>query len=186
MLKDNIFDFIGGESGPWKIVRMTTVTGEGLEQAPFLNILPGNMQKLDKGKWALKAFRSNIRYTERTEEEKLAALQEGLGRPQATHAALIPIRKSDSWWKLAQDERRALFEPPYTTSGHNTIGIAYLPAIARRLYHCRDIGEPFDFLTWFEYAPADSASFEELVDRLRKTKEWEYVDREIDIRLIRA
>jgi hypothetical protein len=64
----------------------------------------------------------------------------------------------------------------------------YLPAVARRLHHCRDLGpdEPFDFLTWFEYAPSDSAAFEELVQALRASPEWEYVDREVDIRLTRT
>jgi hypothetical protein len=61
----------------------------------------------------------------------------------------------------------------------------YLPAVARRLYHGRDLGEPFDFLTWFEYAPRDARAFEELVSRLRATPEWDYVEREIDIRLAR-
>ena len=64
----------------------------------------------------------------------------------------------------------------------------YLPAIARRLHHCRDIGgnEPFDFITWFEFAPADTAAFDELVAALRASPEWQYVDREIDIRLVQA
>jgi len=62
----------------------------------------------------------------------------------------------------------------------------YLPAIARRLHHSRDLGEPFDFLTWFEYAPEHSNIFEELVSRLRGTREWQYVDCEVDIRLVRA
>lgn len=67
------------------------------------------------------------------------------------------------------------------------IGLQYLPAIARRLHHCRDLGEnePFDFLTWFEYAPADEAAFNRLAAELRATEEWRYVDREIDIRLVR-
>jgi hypothetical protein len=62
-----------------------------------------------------------------------------------------------------------------------------LPAIARRLHHCRDLGpdEPFDFLTWFEYAPADAGAFEDLVGTLRDSPEWRYVDREVDIRLAR-
>src|SRR5207245_640992 len=82
--------------------------------------------------------------------------------------------------EMAQDERRAIFEED---SHHIAIGLEYLPAIARRLYHCRDLGEPFDFLTWFEYAPADAAPFDQLVARLHKTREWDYVEREIDIRL---
>jgi hypothetical protein len=54
------------------------------------------------------------------------------------------------------------------------------------LYHCRDLGQPFDFLTWFEYAPKDAAAFEELVIALRHTEEWKYVEREVDIRLIKV
>jgi hypothetical protein len=41
-------------------------------------------------------------------------------------------------------------------------------------------------LTWFEYAPSDSAAFDELVAAFRETEEWTYVEREIDIRVIRA
>ena len=40
-------------------------------------------------------------------------------------------------------------------------------------------------ITWFEYAPQDCDAFEELVRKLRRTEEWRYVDREIDIRLTR-
>lgn len=45
--------------------------------------------------------------------------------------------------------------------------------------------EPFDFLTWFEYAPEDASAIEELVNRLRATPERGYVEREVDIRLAR-
>jgi hypothetical protein len=67
---------------------------------------------------------------------------------------------------MAQDERRNIFE---TTSHHTQLGLQYLPAVARKLYHCIDIGQPFDFLAWFEYATEDSNAFEELVSLLRKT-----------------
>ena len=33
-----------------------------------------------------------------------------LGRPEATCAALIPIKKSAAWWELTQEERRQIFE----------------------------------------------------------------------------
>jgi hypothetical protein len=60
-------------------------------------------------------------------------------------------------------------------------------AEARRLHHCRDLSpdEPFDFLTWFEYTPADAGTFEDLVGTLRDSPEWRFVDREVDIRLSR-
>ena len=87
-------------------------------------------------------------------------MQAELGRPEATCAALIPIKKSAAWWELTQEERRQIFEDK---SHHIAASLKYLPAIARQLYHCRDLGEPFDFLTWFEYAPAHADAFEELV-----------------------
>ena len=40
-------------------------------------------------------------------------------------------------------------------------------------------------MTWFEYVPSDAAAFDELVAELRATEEWTYVDREIDIRVVR-
>jgi len=71
------------------------------------------------------------------------------------------------------------------TSHHISVGLEYLPAVARQLYHGHDLGEPFDFLTWFEYAVGDTIAFEELLDRLRTSREWDYVEREVDIRLSR-
>jgi hypothetical protein len=73
-------------------------------------------------------------------------------------------------------------------SQHIRIGMRYLPPIARRLHHCRDLAEPelFDFLTWFEYEPAHERAFDELLAELRASEEWKYVDHEVDIRLARS
>ena len=117
------------------------------------------------------------------EIDELRRREQVLGWPDATRAALIPIRKNNAWWDLSQDERRAIFEEQ---SHHIATGIEYLPAVARRLHHSRELGEPFDFLTWFEYAPKHAKDFEKLARRLREAKEWHYVDREVDIRLSRA
>lgn len=132
--------------------------------------------------WLLRGITSNERYVVREEKAALVSKQEGLGREASTRAALIPIRKSAASWALPQDERREIFE---ARSRHIASGLKYLPAVARKLHHCRDLGpnEPFDFLTWFEYASSDSAAFEELVQALRASAEWEYVEREVDIRL---
>ena len=162
---------------------MNTVMGDSLEPVTHLTIAPGTLIKPNEGQWSLKGTRSNLRYTKKLEEEKLVTIQADLGRPTSTCAALIPIRKAETWWKLSQDERREIFEQ---RSKHIKTGLKYLPAIARKLYHCRELNEPFDFLTWFEYAPSDSDAFEELVSSLRKTPEWGYVTREVDIRLTRT
>ncbi len=164
---------------------MRTVAGKALADAKRLDIVAGDAQERSAAaQWLLRGITSNERYVDRSEKGQLVAKQPALGRPQATCAALIPIRKSASWWALAQDERRRIFEE---SSKHVRTGLRYLPAVARRLHHCRDLGEaqPFDFLTWFEYAPADSPAFDELVAELRASEEWAYVDKEIDIRVVR-
>ena len=133
--------------------------------------------------WSLRGVTSNERYVERSERVTLTSRQEGLGRIRATCAALIPIKKSAAWWDLTQDERRQILE---RDSHHIAIGADYLPAIARRLHHCRDLQEEFDFLTWFEFAPRDADAFDELLVRLRSSPEWSFVEREVEIRLHRA
>jgi chlorite dismutase len=181
-MTNTIFDFIGNDVGEWKVTSMKTLKGNPLTSVSHLKKVPGNLVQSETGIWTLKGIVSNLRYTEKEDKDKLVAIQEDLGRPQATLAAFIPIRKSEAWWNLAQDERRKIME---NKSQHTHTGMKYLPAIARKLFHSRDIGEPFDFLTWFEYAPADADAFEELLVALRKTEEWNYVDREIDIRLVK-
>jgi chlorite dismutase len=176
--------FAAGAVGAWRIDQITAVIGGGLPAAERLEVLEGTAEPLPKeSAWVLRGVTSNARYTNRAELDALAARQEGLARRDATRAALIPIRKNEAWWTLAQNERRAVFEE---RSRHIGVGLEYLPAVARRLHHSRELGEPFDFLTWFEYAPEYARSFEELVRRLRETEEWCYVDREIDIRLSRV
>ncbi len=181
-MNNNFFDFVGGDEGQWRVVSMSVLKGEALEGVSRLSIEQSAPSKIVKGRWSLKGFTSNVRYTEKREREKLNAVQVPLGRAEATCAALIPIRKNEQWWNLAQDERRKIFE---AQSHHTEIGLKYLPAVARKLYHCRDIGEPFDFLTWFEFAPAHANMFNDLLFHLRQSDEWSYIDREIDIRLVK-
>jgi len=170
-----------GEAGPWRITAIHAPAGETLPAAARLSIEDG-AASVPEGAWRLRGVTSNLRYTAERERRTLAGVQQGLGRPGATRAALIPIRKSEAWWEMAQDARRAVLEEQ---SRHIAIGLDYLPGVARRLIHGRDLGEPFDFLTWFEFAPEHEAGFHELLARLRATAEWRYVVREVEIRLAR-
>jgi len=181
MLSPGFISFIAGGTGTWEIDSMTAVCGGGLAPAERLEVAEG-APAVESAVWQLRGVVSNMRYTTRDELDRLVTRQEALGRPGATRAALIPIRKKETWWALAQDERRTIFEEQ---SHHTAIGLEYLPAIARRLHHSRELGEPFDFLTWFEYAPRHSGVFDEMLARLRASREWEYVDGEVDIRLSR-
>jgi Chlorite dismutase len=184
-MDSRLFHFIGGDEGVWHIVKTSTIIGEPLLTVNRLNIVSDEKNQPDRPTgWVLRGITSNERYVIRDEKRQLLAKQQGLGRPEATRAAMILIRKNAAWWALTQDERRNILEEQ---SKHIQIGLRYLPAIARRLHHCRDLSEsePFDFITWFEFSPAHEVQFNQLVAELRASEEWKYVDREIDIRLER-
>jgi chlorite dismutase len=180
-MRPSAVSFVAGPQGEWRIERIVPVRGAPLAAAPRLARIEGELVRPPSA-WVLHGVRTHERYTESAERARLSGVQPPLGRAECTQAALIPISKSEAWWDLAQDERRAVFE---SRSKHISTGLEYLPAVARRLYHGREIGAEFDFLTWFEFAPADAAGFDDLVERLRKTEEWRYVEREVDIRLSR-
>lgn len=175
--------FVGGEHGEWRVERIAAVRGAGLKDVPAVHMVEGPWPFGLGGTWMVRGVVSYARYTTAAEQEALRVVQEGLGRPSASCAALIPMTKSAAWWALAADERRAVLEE---RSHHIAAGLRYLPAIARRLAHGHDQGEEFDFLTWFEFAPAAAGAFDELLGLLRETEEWAYVEREVEVRLTRA
>ena len=180
-----LLSFVGGRAGPWKFVESRVITGDALPDVERLEIIAEHVAPTAAGAaWVLHGVTSNERYVTRPEKEQLLAKQEGLGRPEADCAVLIPIRKNANWWAMSQDERRKIFEEQ---SHHTQIGLDYLPAIARRLHHCRDLAapEPFDFLTWFEFARKDTAEFDKLLARLRASEEWKYIEREVEFRFAR-
>jgi len=180
-----LFSFIGGDTGSWRVAEMKTLVGEPLPAARKIEIVPSSDTPANpQAAWVLRGITSNERYVVRKERSQIVAKLLGLGRTEATCAALIAIRKNDAWWALTQDERLRIFKEQ---SHHTRIGLQVFPELARRLHHCRDLSEhePFDFLTWFEYAPAQEAMFNKLVAKLRVIEEWKYVEREVDIRLVR-
>jgi hypothetical protein len=132
--------FAGGSTGTWSIERLDTVAGQPLLAASRLEVVegPAATRPVAAAVWILRGVTSNERYVTRGEHNKLAARQQPLGRAGSTRAALIPIKKSEAWWDLTQDERRRIFEE---ASHHVATGLEYLPAIARRLHHGRDLGD---------------------------------------------
>jgi hypothetical protein len=173
--------FAAGDTGPWRIDRIVAITGEGLPHAERLAMLE-TLEPPAGARWSLRGVTGHLRYTERSEKTALDPVSPVLGRPEATCAALIPIRKSPAWWALTQDERRAIFEE---RSHHIAQSLPYLPRVARRLHHCRELDEAFDFLTWFEFAPEHAAAFDELLAALRASEEWAFVEHEVELRLSR-
>lgn len=181
-INNGIISFLGTNSGPWKVLSMQTISGVPMEMAPYLSISREAITSAEQeeSRWILRAFISNLRYTAKTEKNILEQHSRGLALLEFNHAALIPIKKTQEWWALAQDERRKIFEED---SRHIEKSIKYLPVISRQLHHSKDLGETFDFLTWFEFSSEHDDAFDELCNILRKTEEWKYVNREVDIRL---
>lgn len=181
----NPISFIGAKQGQWRVTSMTAITGQALPEVTHIAVHEAHLAKtaLPDSGWILRGTNNHVRYTRREEMDALNAKKAALGRPEAQCAALIPMSKNQAWWELSQDERRHIFEEQ---SHHVSMSLDYLPAIARRLYHGRDLGEPFDFLTWFEFSAEHTALFDALLVKLRDSKEWHYVSHEIDIRLQRV
>jgi chlorite dismutase len=184
-----LFHFIGGDEGDLTVLSMRVIAGEAFESVSRIDIVPGSSlqesiaSSQTKAKWILSGVTSNERYATRDEKNQLVAKQAALGRTQSTLMAMLPIKKNAAWWAMTQDERRAIFEE---RSHHTAIGLKYLPNIARRLHHCRDLEftSPFDFITLFDFAPSDASAFDDLLFALRETEEWKYVEREVDIRIV--
>lgn len=177
----NYYSFVGSDVGQWRVTDQYTIVGSPLESVRRIEVVNSPANNLtQQGTWVLQGFTSNVRYANRDEIIKLQAVQEGLNRNSSLCGAMIPIKKNAQWWAMSQDERRSIFEEQ---SHHTEIGLNYLPQIARQLHHSRDLGEQFDFITWFEFAPEHTELFNQLLLQLRATKEWQFVEREIDIRL---
>ena len=178
--------FVGGKTGSMLVASHATISGQPIARVDAVDMIAGIPTDLPPDAiWAVHGVASNDRYTTRAEKTELTSRQAPIGRPEATSAALILLRKRDEWWALTQDERRAILE---NNSHHIAIGMRYLPAVARRLLHCRDLDDqaPFDFIGYLDFAPESEAAFDEMLSQLRASREWSFMDREIDIRLVRG
>jgi hypothetical protein len=161
------YSFIGGDRGSWEVISMSQVAGEMLEPTPYFEVRNEYLMKLPVDfRWLLRG---------------VASSQGQVFGTGATCAAFIPVKKKREWWEMTYEERLRISGEQFSDT---EIGSGDFPGIARHLHHSRELGEPFDFLTWFEYAPSNSAAFEELVLRMRSTEEWKYVEREVDVRLV--
>ena len=107
---------------------------------------------------------------------------------ETTLAVMIPIRKSEKWWGLAQDERQKYFDKKSGRQNHTALGYDYADRIYRKLYHSRYLESKtplgYDFLTYFEFHEKDGELFKQLLGELRDltmNPEWQFVDFELEI-----
>lgn len=126
----------------------------------------------------------HLQYTDDTQLQELnrRSISE-LEPSNHTTAVLIPIGKSEDWWKLAQDQRQAHFQKTGISEGHTAIGLKYVDRIFRKLYHSRCLNAvlSYDFLTYFEFEDVYEKDFMTLLAELRDTKEWNLVNFELEI-----
>jgi hypothetical protein len=105
----------------------------------------------------------------------------------ATHALLLPVRKTAAWWEIPPLERSVFFYPHVDARsglparGHVVSAAEGIPTLFRRLYHNPDgyqrEGE-FDFLAYFECRQEDLDIFGRVHRALQDTAqnpEWRYV-----------
>lgn len=179
---DALYNYVGGVSGAWEVTSLVARRGDSLAAVSHVDIVNGPLRRTPVGTvWLMSGLVRNTRYVSREE-----VLPPGAPRPveqSPTCAALIPIRRSPEWWQLGQAARRELLQ---SQSRRTPVGFRFLSAILRTWQHRLDLSEQFDCVTWFEYEPRDSAAFEDLLADWRASEEWKYIDRECDIRLVRA
>jgi hypothetical protein len=103
------------------------------------------------------------------------------------NAFLIPLTKTEAWWQKDWMERHTYFLPRYDgagrklADGHALAAAAGIACIMRRFY--KNAAEPaptgeYDFITYFECADEDVATFREVCAALRdvaRNPEWKFV-----------
>ena len=163
----------------WSVVRIETSAPISLPEKSFSPSLASVIQ--------YRGVTQHLQYTSDAQRQELDEHSIAEREPSDhTTAVLIPIGKSEAWWKLAQDQRQFHFQKTDTHEGHTAVGLKYVDRIYRKLYHSRylNAGLDYDFLTYFEFQDAYERDFRTLLAELRDTggnPEWAYVDLEFEI-----
>ena len=48
-MTERLYNFVGGRRGPWKVVKLSAVTGPGLEPVERLDVVPAELKKSPRG-----------------------------------------------------------------------------------------------------------------------------------------
>lgn len=175
------YHYIGGTTGEWQVTNLSSPFGAPVPPVPRVDVVSGQLKRVAPGtSWILSGVVQNTRYV--TREEAPAPKKQPFGGvpSEPTCAALIAVHRSPEWWQLGHAARWEIQQ-----AHSHPRGLQLLSAMIRN-WHGRDLSSQFDCVTWFEYEPRDSASFDDLVAVWRASEEWKFVDREFDLRLIRS
>ena len=123
-------------------------------------------------------------YVQRREKESLALIQPPLGRVTSTLAAIDPdpeICRRGGIWRRTNGEQSSK-----SGAHHISDGMRYLPAIAAALVPVARARSALRFLDLVRVSRPPTPSVQrEMTAALPATEEWQYVEREVDIRLSR-
>ena len=163
----------------WSVVRIETSVPISI---PVKSLFPSSSSVVQ-----FHGVTQHLQYTSDAQRQELdrRSISE-LEPSNHTTAVLIPIGKSEEWWKLAYDQRQSHFQKTEACDGHTAIGLKYVDRVFRKLYHSRylNVALSYDFLTYFEFKDAYEQDFRALLAELRDTRgnpEWAYVNLEFEI-----
>ena len=125
--------FVGGGIGDWIVRSATAVSGETLPFAECVAVRDGRIPSPDGAAWTLVGVAGHARYVTTGEQTALSVVSSPLGRQDSRAAALMPIRKTEAWWALAQDERRAPSLSGRATSSSGSVTCLPSPAASTTL-----------------------------------------------------
>ena len=163
----------------WSVVRMETSLPKSLPEESFS---PSGYSVIQ-----FQGVMQHLQYTSDAQRQELDGRSISELEPsEQTTAVLIPIGKSEEWWKLAHDQRQVHFQKGDAGEGHTAIGLNYVDRVFRRLYHSRYLNAAphYDFLTYFEFKDAYDRDFRSLLAELRDVRgnpEWAYINLEFEI-----
>lgn len=163
----------------WSVVRIETSAPISV---PEESLSPTNSSVLQ-----FHGVTQHLQYTSDAQRQELDGRSVSELEPSDhTTAVLIPIGKSEEWWKLAHDQRQTHFQKTGAGEGHTAIGHKYVDRVFRKLYHSRylNLALSYDFLTYFEFEDIYEKDFRTLLAELRDARrnpEWAYVNLEFEI-----
>lgn len=181
---EKIFHYVGGTSGPWRITKIDTQIGLPLRAASHVDINVGPLASQPfNASWILRGVASSTRFITRDDASEFTLTSSPSHQSQTPCAALILIRRCYEWWNLDKAERTE-FQKDREDLLHTNV--PFFSTIAKRFQFQRKRNESFDFMAWIEYEASDAALLDEIASTFRRSREWFFVDREIDIRMERV
>jgi hypothetical protein len=190
-------DVMEGQQSDERLSNAEAIVHVAAEDAEIVSTFCGELERLSGDRAMVKSLRGAVQPMQYTggAMHQFAYAGQRAQEPGASmpNAFLLPLKKLPEWWAKDWMERHTYFLPRYDpdgrmiSEGHALAASAGIPALMRRTYRCGDAsfrleadatGSGYDFLTYFECADADVATFQAVcaaLRDLRRNPEWRFV-----------